>query len=155
MAERTDAERQALYEADCDIVNSIADNKIKLLQSNHDAWGKKTQALVDKKIAAKQALRDKRKAGIKAEWDKVLKAIRPGHEYMIEVVNEKYDGLSDVADLEYENWFDAAAEDQYKIDGNVQGRFDLAVSNIEKWRQRELGSELRQLQRKSQRQRKR
>ena len=155
MAERTEEERQAFYEADCDIVNSIADNKIKILQSNYDVWEKKIQATVDKKIAAKQALRDKRKAGIKAEWDQVLKRIKPGHEYMIEVVNEKYDGLSEIVDLEYENWFDAAAEDQYKIDGNVKGRFDLAVANIEKWRQRELGSELRQLQRKSQKQRKR
>jgi len=155
MAERTDVERQAFYEADVDIVNSIADNKIKILQSNHDVWSKKTQAIVDKKIAAKQALRDKRKVGIKLEWDRRLKAVRPGQEYKIQVINEQYDGLSDLADLEYENWFDAAAEEQYKIDGNVQGRFDLAVANVEKWRQRELAAELRQLQRKTQQQRKR
>jgi hypothetical protein len=155
MAERTDAERQALYEEDCQIINRQAKVQIDLLTTKNEAYNRKTQAIVDKKIAVKQALRDKRKAGIKAEWDRRLKAIRPGQEYKAEVINEQYDGLSDLADLEYENWFDAAAEDQYKIDGDVQGRFDLAVANVEKWRQRELASELRQLQRKTQQQRKR
>lgn len=155
MAERTEQERQALYQADVDIVNSIADNKIKVLQANFDDHNEKVQAIVDKKIAAKKALLEKRKAGIKAEWDRRLAAIKPGQEYKVEQINEQYDGLSDLADLEYENWFDHAAEEQYKIDGDVKGRFDLAVENVGKWRERELGSESRQLQRKTQRQRKR
>jgi hypothetical protein len=155
MAELTESQRQALYTYDVEIINSQADEKLSKLRAANDAHNTKTQAIVDKKIAAKQAIRDKRKAALMSERDKILKLIKPGHEYMIEVVNEKYDALSENVDLGYENWFDAAAEDQYKIDGNVQGRFDLAVENVEKWRQRELASEQRQLERKTQRQRKR
>jgi hypothetical protein len=155
MAELSESERQALYDADVDIINSIADNNKIVLQSRFDARDKKTQAMVDKKIAAKKALLEKRKAGIRAEWDRRLAAVKPGQEYKVEQINEQYDGLSDLADLEYENWFDHAAEEQYKIDGDVKGRFDLEMENVEKWRQRELGSELRQLQRKTQRQRRR
>lgn len=153
MAEKTEQERQALYQADVDIINEDAEWKIGWLKDEFKAKSDKTQAIVDKKIAAKKALLEKRKAGIKSEWDARLRAVKPGQEYKIEQINEHYDGLSDLADLDYENWFDAAAEEQYKIDGDVQGKFDLAVANVEKWRQRELGSELRQLQRKTQKQR--
>lgn len=155
MAERTDAERQALYDEDVQIINRQADVNRDRLTAIFEARDKKTQAIVDKKIAAKKALLEKRKAGIKADWDRALSGIKPGTEYKREQINEKHDGLSDLAELEYENWFDQAAEEQYKIDGDVRGKFDLAIGNNEKWRQRELASELRQLQRKTQQQRKR
>jgi hypothetical protein len=155
MAGITDAERQAMYDADCGIVNSIADNRIKKIQSEHDVWDKKTQAIVDKKIAAKEVLRDKRKATIKKEWDQKLRSVRPGFEHKIPWINDRYKGETDSVDEEYEAWFNDAAEDQYHEDGERLSKLDKAKEAVEMWRAKELASELHQLQTKHQRPRRR
>lgn len=154
MPQKTEAEKQALYERDCVIINRQADERIAKLKAKHDEHNKKIQAEIDEKIAAHKALRDKRKAGIKKEWDQRLAAIRPGFEYKRDNINEKYDGLSDLADLEYDNWFDDATELQYKEDRERHSRLEAGIEIIEKWRKAELASELIQLKMNRQRSRK-
>jgi len=153
MAEKTEAERQALYQSDVDTINRQADEKIQKLKARHEVYDRNEQAAVDKLIAEKKAHRDKRKAGIKAEWDQKLAAIRPGQEYKKPVIDEQYDGLSDLADLEYENWFDMSAEQQYKKDGRRKERERLEIERVEKWRLAEIAKESAQLAARRQRQR--
>jgi len=145
MSEMTEAERQILYQHDIDVINRQANERIAKINTFYDQQDKKVQALVDKKIAFKQAQRDKRKAGIKREWDRRLNNVRPGQEYKIDNINERYDGLSDLVDLEYENWFDDAAEAQYKEDGEINVRKEAEIAHVNKWRDDEIGKEVAQL----------
>jgi flagellar biosynthesis chaperone FliJ len=145
MAEMTEAERQILYQHDLDVINRQANARIEKINAHYEEADKKVQALVDKRIAFKQAQRDKRKAGIKREWDLRLKNVRPGQEYKIDNINERYDGLSDLVDLEYENWFNDAAESQYKDDGEILKRKTEEIAKVNEWRDHEIGKEVQQL----------
>jgi len=153
MAGLSEEERIARFDSDCAIINKRADEKIARLKNLDERLDKREQAEIDKKIAAKEAHRDKRKAGIKAEWDRRLAAVRPGQEWKKPAIDERYDGLSDLADLEYDNWFNEAAERQYKKDQRQAESRRKEVEIIEMRRNEELERERMQLERGTQRQR--
>jgi low affinity Fe/Cu permease len=145
MSEMTEAERQILYQHDLDVINRQANEKIAKITAYYEEQDKKSQAVIDKKIAFKKAQCEKRKAGIKREWDRRLKNVRKGQEYKVDNINEQYEGLSDLADLEYENWFQDEAEMQYKIDGEIAERREKEIAVVNHWRDTEIGKEVQQL----------
>lgn len=149
----SDEERVARFESDCAIINRIADGKIARLKDLYEGFDKKEQAEVDKKIAAKEGHRGKRKAWIKEEWDRILAAVRPGQEWKKRAIDELYDGLSNLADLEFEDWFNHAAEVQYKKDQRQEERRRKELDIIEIRRFEDLERERLQLQAHTQRQR--
>jgi len=153
MASATEQERQAFYQADLDIINSIADNKIQVLKANHEAFNRKEQAAVDKLIASKKAQRDTRKGRLMSERDRILESVKPGQEYKLDNIKNKYNGLIAMADDAYEDWFDDASEAQYKKDGRRKEREELEIERVEKWRLAEIAKEAAQLAAHTQRQR--
>ena len=153
MAERTEAERQILYQHDVDIVNRQADGKIAKLKEDFAKVEARHLASVEKERAKWGAWLVKKKVQIKADWDRALAKVRPGNERQIAIINERYDGLEDIAELDMEQRINSVIETDMRALDDVENAMKRKVDDVENWRSRELADEVRQLQTHRQRQR--
>lgn len=154
MAEMTEAERQMLYQADCDIINRQADAKQAKLKAAYDKVEARHLAAVEKKRAELRIWADKKKVGIKAEWDRRLSMVPPGRERTIAIINEKYDGLEDIVELDMEQRLNGIIENDMRNLDQIEENMKRDIEDVDVWRSIQLNNELIQLTTHRQRPRK-
>jgi hypothetical protein len=132
MAEMTEAERQAQFQHDIDIINRQADSKIAKMKSDFATLERRHVAQVEKTNKA-----------IKAKFDVRIKAI-------LAKGTEETQKL----DLQSEQEQNAVIEADMRECDRYEQLMNLDIEKVELWRRTESADEVRQLQTHTQRPRK-
>jgi hypothetical protein len=150
----TQAERQALYQKDCDIINRKADAKVlklladfKKVEGQHVNIVRMKSAEIDKKTAAKVK-------GFSAQQLSHEKLHMGASQAIKDAWTKRYKDLIEKAELDGDQEKNHITEEDMRSLDRIKATTDKAINRIETWRKSDLASELLQLQRHTQRPRK-
>ena len=155
MPKRTLEEMQAIYEEDCRIIHTQADAKIEKLGIDyHKIEQRHLDALAKKKTEydVNRQKRKKRNGWLRAG---VLRVATGASAEKIAVINNKYDNLDEQAELVFDQEVNASIEADMRVLDPIEAGYRRKVEAVEAWRASQLASESSQLERGTQRPRKR
>jgi hypothetical protein len=155
MAGKTQAEMQAIYEADVEIINEQAERKKAKIEADYKKIVDRHLAALEKKKIEYDVARQKRKN--RNDWLRAdaLRAAAGGSAEKIAVINNKYDNMDEQAELMFDQDVNASIEADMRVLDPIEESYRRKAQAVEAWRAQQLASESSQLQRGTQRPRRR
>ena len=154
MAELTDAEREALFQRDVDIINKLADEKIGRIREQFKAIESKHVADVEKRRMKIQASTDKFKASLQKSWDKEKETAARRWPERLPIIDKKYSDRLEVIELSSDQKINGIIESDNDVVEMIKDKFEEKIQKVDLWRESEQRAELKQLQTHTQRARK-